>query len=249
MGKGFDVEMSDSLKGMELTKEGKVPMKETDMLISVERIDLFTDPVKSAIIEIFREGITDTTTTETTDEDTGDRIIRQKEIKRYALSVRDIANLSESCQFHKKPITTSQVYHHLSKLIEYGFVIKYGTLTTGKRTTDYYRRTAKLLIFANKPGYDEQQIFEDITNNINRAIEIFGFEVSKVKKQQLGKIQQQLREYDHKGFIEIIKKIKGDIANRHDMFLFWDLATLVSMQSDDWMALQKKRYKILFGDR
>ncbi|MGQ4871506.1 MAG: hypothetical protein ACP6IT_06700, partial [Candidatus Thorarchaeota archaeon] len=127
--------VTDTLRGIELTEEGRRPQREIVFVTDEEMTHVLDDPVRMAIIKILKKGVPDTITTKTRDEETGDLIIRQREVRRHALSVIEIVKLSAEDE-EVEEITKNQVYHHLPKLIEAGYVIKYGTVTTGKRTTD-----------------------------------------------------------------------------------------------------------------
>jgi len=100
------------------------------------------EPVRLHILQVLRSGIEDTVTTEKTDEN-GDKIIRIRDVTRNALSVLEIVTQSVECCGPEIDISKNKVYHHLPILEEDGYVVKYGTVTSGKRTTDYWRRTAK----------------------------------------------------------------------------------------------------------
>ena len=137
-------EITDDLAGIEPPEEtGKFPepMKEIVFVNDPEKAAILDEHVRYMIIQVLRRGKKDTCTTRTTDSETGERIIRQRDVMRYALSVVEMIKLAET--YDDIEITKNQVYHHLPKLIEGGYVVKFGTVTTGKRTTDYYRRTAK----------------------------------------------------------------------------------------------------------
>ena len=133
----MSTDIPDSLKGIVLTPEGKKPQRDTVLMRGSEEWEFCSDPVRYQILKILRTGIEDNCTSESFNEDTGEKIIRQKVVKRKALSVVEIVKYSEKID-PSNVLSKNQVYHHLPKLIEGGYVIKYGTVTTGKRTTDYY---------------------------------------------------------------------------------------------------------------
>ena len=137
MGDDYETtEITDSLKGIKVEPEGKKPQKEIVFITNEETAEVLDDIVRYNILQTLRKGIEDTLTTETVDEETGDRIIRQKVVRRDILSVMEIVELSPKCCAEAESISKNQVYHHLPKLIEHGYVIKYGTIKKGKRSTD-----------------------------------------------------------------------------------------------------------------
>ena len=105
-------DITDTLEGIQLTKEAQKPINEYEFVSDKNRAKELDDTARLAILQILRRGIDDTKTTTTKDEATGDTIIRQREVKRTALSVVEIVKMSQE---HKdlEEITKNQVYHHL----------------------------------------------------------------------------------------------------------------------------------------
>ena len=131
----------DTLLNIKITPEGQQPIKDVEFVSDKKRVSLIMNDIRRVIIKVLREGIEDTVTIESFDEEHQERIIRQKIVYRNIMSVAEIVEQSKRIPPSKK-LTKNQVYHHLPILIDAGIVIKYGTIESGKRNTDYYRRTA-----------------------------------------------------------------------------------------------------------
>ena len=152
----MDDSQTDTLKNIKLTNQGKIAPSEIEYVRDPERAEILTEYARDTILKILRIGIPDTITSEEIDEKTGDRLIIERHLSRHALSLVELARLSKDPKYADKPITKSQVIHHLPILIEHGYVIKYGTVKVGKRSTDYFRRRSELFLFANIPGRGEK---------------------------------------------------------------------------------------------
>ncbi|MFX0107131.1 MAG: hypothetical protein ACFE7R_02515 [Candidatus Hodarchaeota archaeon] len=239
-------EISDSLIGIELTKEGRILPKEFDIITDNERTEVLADPARAAIIGILRNGINDTLTTESTEEKTGDRIIRQNAVKRHALSVTEISRLSKNPEISDIPLTNSQIYHHLPKLIDYNYVIKYGTVTRGKRKTDYYRRTAMLYVFDRLPGFGEGQLREKVVENVDQLSSFFNFNLPEEKKNELIELRLKVAQIEHETYSKLMKMVRTDVANSDVLHMFDDLISTHSIASEEWISLRKRMHEILF---
>ena len=245
-------ELPDSLEGIVLTEEGENPQSEVVFITDDETAGALDDPVRIDIIKILRKGIKDTRTTKTKDEETGDTIIRQKDVKRYALSVVEIVKMSdpEQCNEECGTITKNQVYHHLPKLIEVGYVIKYGTVTTGKRTTDYYRRTSKGFVITTREfGKDAKVIKEKTTDYTDRMLRVFDLGVSEEQRKEL--IDLQVKSYNilSKARPEIASLVKEDVAEKKVLDMYEFLLQIHSLGSEEYMKLQNRINDILFSKK
>ncbi|MFW9863019.1 MAG: hypothetical protein ACFFET_12080, partial [Candidatus Thorarchaeota archaeon] len=106
-------EITDDLAGIEPPEEtGKFPepMKEIVFVNDPERATILDEQVRYMIIQVLRRGVDDTSTTRDVDSTTGERIIRQRDVKRYAMSVVEIVKYSETYDDIDN-ITKNQVYH------------------------------------------------------------------------------------------------------------------------------------------
>ncbi|MHA1882350.1 MAG: hypothetical protein ACTSUO_04820 [Candidatus Thorarchaeota archaeon] len=237
----------DSLDGIELTKEGKIQIKEFEFIHDEERSRELDDSVRLAILQILRKGIPDTITTTTKDEETNDTIIRQKEISRDILSVVEIVKLSSEDKYYDE-VTKNQVYHHLPKLIEANYVIKYGTVTTGKRTTDYYRRTAKGFIVTTTTGADEKLIRRKSEDYIVHLLKNFDIEMTEAEKKEFMDLRYKSFMKQHEGRRKIAKMVKIDVADKKVLHFYDFLLDMYSLGSNEYIDLLRKMRKLLFKD-
>lgn len=240
-------EKTDTLKDIVLTKEGKKPQKEVEFVFDKQKCDELAEQVRFYIIQMLREGIVDTQTTEDFNDETNERIIRQKMVKRNIMSVVEIVKAStqsDCCEV----ITKNQLYHHLPKLIDSGYVIKYGTVTTGKRTTDYYRRTAKgFMLLGADPSADEAHIKRKVSEGREKIANIFDLNISPEKGDELAELWMKsiLLQMDYR--VKIAKMIRGDVADSEVLELFELMLNIYSMGSDEYVQIQKRMQEILFS--
>jgi len=242
-------EITDSLEGIVLTKEGKEPQKEVVFVTSKEKAEVLDELVRYNILQTLRKGIEDTLTTKTVDESTGDTIIRQKVVRRDVLSVVEIVKLSPSCCQDGEDITKNQVYHHLPKLVEHDYVIKYGTVTKGKRSTDYYRRTAKgFMLTTGAWGTEEKRIREKLEGFTDKMLETFNIKVSKEKRNELLELSVKRAQMQHEWRTKIAEMVNLDIASKETLTMYEMLLDYYSVGSKEYMDTVFKIRNILFPE-
>ncbi len=239
----------DTLKDIKLTKEGKNPQQEVQYVADWERAEILADKTRDTIIKILRIGIPDKVTREEIDNKTGHRIVIQEHLNRHALSVVEIANLSKNKEYSDSPITKSQVYHHLNKLIENKYVIKYGTVKTGKRTTDFYYRTSKIFVFSKLPGQDKREKDKAIEYYIERIKEIYGFEIDKEEEKKIIDLVTRADVFETQGREFIIKRAKSDSARTQDIRLSDWLSQIYAFHYKEYIEIMKQLNEILFASR
>ena len=251
MGHGFEktTEITDSLEGIVLTKKGKEPQRELVFITNEERADVLDELVRFNILQTLRKGIEDTLTTRTVDEDTGDTIIRQKIVKRNVLSVVEVVKLSPGCCAEGEEITKNQVYHHLPILIKYDYVAKYGTVTKGKRSTDYYRRTAKgFMLTTGAWGTEEKRIREKLEGFTTKMLETFNIEVSKEKREELLELSVKRAQMQYEWRTKIAEMVNLDIANKETLSMYEMMLDYYSIGSKEYMDAIYKIREILFPE-
>ncbi len=238
--------LTDTLLNVELTEEGKKPQRELVFVTDEETAHVIDDPVRLTIIKVLREGIPDTITTRTRDEKTGELIIRQREVRRHALSVMEIVKLSaEDREF--EPVTKNQVYHHLPRLIETGFVIKYGTVRTGKRSTDYYRRTARGFVIVPHPYRRNSTVLKrEIRRTLDRLGRVFGITVSAEQEREFIETMIRLSRIEAQAGREVAKRIRGDVIDSEVLDLYNFLRRIQACGHPEWVGLHSKLREILF---
>lgn len=245
----------DGLKGIRLTEEGKKPMQKLLVIGDSEMADVLSDSVRINIMTLLRIGIPDRMTTKTIDEETGDTIIRERNITRHALSVVELMNLSNDSSLDVDPVSMSQIYHHLPKLVESGYIIKYGTVTKGGRTTDYYRRTAEVIIFIPnaETTYADGEQHDQIMRRqyrvyIDKLVELFDI---KLAEQEYEKgIDLLIERNDIENQSETIDKIQRmalrDIASPYDLVLFMEMVSLYHMSNPAWLDVSRRLRELFY---
>jgi hypothetical protein len=242
-------EITDSLEGIVLTEEGKEPQKELVFVTNQEKADVLDELVRYNILQTLRKGIEDTLTTKTIDEETGDTIIRQKVVKRDALSVVELVKLSPDCCQNGEEITKNQIYHHLPKLIEYGYIIKFGTITKGKRSTDYYRRTAKgFMLTTGAWGTEEKRIREKLEGFTDKMLETFNLKISEEKREELLDLSVRRAQMQYEWRTKIAEMVNLDIANKETLSMYEMLLDYYSVGSKEYMDTIYKIRAILFPE-
>ena len=241
-------EITDSLAGIVLTKEGKAPQKEIVFVTDEERASVLDEPVRLHILQVLRNGIEDTITSEKKDEN-GDTIIRVRDVKRNALSVLEIVKLSIDCCGPDVEISKNQVYHHLPKLEEEGYVAKYGTVTTGKRTTDYWRRTAKGFVLTKGEWVGGSgTLAKKMTPFVEKMLETFDLKVSKEKRKELIDRITQKTVMQAAWRSKIAELVKGDVADKMILEQYETLVDYYAMGSKDYVDNIMRIREILFPD-
>lgn len=241
-------ELPDSLKGIVITEDGKIPQKEVMFINEEETAQVLDDPVRFEIIRVLRKGIKDTVTTRTVDDDTGDTIIRQREVKRHVMSVVEIVKMSSKLE-EVEEITKNQVYHHLPKLMEAGYVIKYGTITTGKRTTDYYARTAKgFVLTTGTLSEDTKMMRKKYTEWFGRMSRVFDLKLTEDQRKELVDLRLKSHRIDVKGRAIIAQLVQSDVADHKVLDMYDWLVHMHSIESPEYQEIEKRVSQILFSN-
>lgn len=242
----MDDEITDTLKGIVLTKEGKSAQREIVFITDRERATVLDEPVRVQILQVIREGIDDTITTERVDEN-GDKIIRVREVKRDALSVLEIVKLSKECCGKDVEISKNQVYHHLPTLEKYGYIVKFGTVTTGKRTTDYWRRTAKgFFLTRGEWGGESGSLGKRMRPLVDSMLQTFDLKVSDADKEKLLDLLVQNTSIQADWRTKIAELVKGDVADKKVLDMYETLVHYYAVGSKDYLNNVKEIRKILF---
>ena len=244
----ISTEITDSLKGIVLTKEGKAPQKEIVFVTNEERASVLDEPVRLHILQVLRSGIEDKITSEKVDEN-GDKIIRIRDVKRNTLSVLEIVKLSVDCCGPDVEISKNQVYHHLPKLEEEGYVIKYGTVTTGKRTTDYWRRTAKGFVLTTGEWIGGSgTLVKKMTPWVEKMLDTFDLKVSEDKRKELLTLMTKKTVMQSEWRTKIAELVKGDVADKMVLDQYETLVEYYAMGSKEYVDNIMRIREILFPD-
>lgn len=239
-------ELADTIKEIVLTDEGKRPQKELVFITDMELAHVLDDPARLQILTVLKKGVPDTLTTTFKDEQSGDTIIRQREVERHALSVVEIVKLSGTLD-HAEEVTKNQVYHHLPKLIENGYVVKYGTVTTGDRTTDYYRRTAKgFVIAAAETKPDSKEHRAETLKFMQRMSTVFDIKLSDEDITKMTELVMRAKDLSLEGRKKIASLVKGDIVDPDALEMYDSLLQIYLHDNQEYMAVMTEMKRILF---
>jgi DNA-binding transcriptional ArsR family regulator len=238
-------ELSDTLAGIEITPEGKKPQKELELVADEQRTGVLSEPVRRQIIGVLRNGIDDEITTEEFNKETNERIIRKRDVKRYAMSVVEIVKASTK-DAESEGFTKNQVYHHLPALIEAGLVIKYGTVTTGKRTTDYYRRTAKGFIITRPIGQNEKEMRKELVEKCERMLKVFHLDVPEDRRDEFIDLCFKADTLSTSWRTKLGELIREDVTDPEILDMYTWLMNIYALGSTEYMEYAKKIRKILF---
>ena len=239
---------TDKLEGIVLTKKGKAPQKEIVFVTDEEKASVLDEPVRLHILQVLRSGIEDKITTRTTDEN-GDTIIRIRIVQRNALSVLEIVTQSVECCGPEIDISKNKVYHHLPILEEEGYVVKYGTVTSGKRTTDYWRRTAKGFILTKGEWIGGSGTYtKKMTPFIETMLETFDLKVSEGQKKELLDLMVKRAVMQLEWRTKIAELVKGDVADKMILDQYETLVDYYSLGSKEYVDNIMKIRGILFPE-
>lgn len=237
--------LSDKIRDIKLTEEGKRPPKPVFFITDSEMAQFLDDPVKVEIIQVLREGIEDTQTTEKYHEKTKETVIRQWPVKRFALSVAEI--VKQSKRRRENPLSRNQVYHHLPGLIKSGYIKKFGTVTTGKRTTDYFRRTTETFVLPKgTPAIDEKFLAKQLASDVEYIDRVFGFSIPKTKHQEFIQLGIKMWEIRDEWAGTILQNLKEDLVDSRSLKLYDWLFELTMLGIDEYIELGRRMRELLF---
>jgi DNA-binding transcriptional ArsR family regulator len=239
-------DIKDPPKTIEITEKGKKPQREVEFILDDERAKILDDPVRLQILQILREGIEDTHTTEEYNEETGERIIRQRTVRRNIMSVVEIVKMSPECEGCEK-LTKNQIYHHLPKLEEHGYIIKYAVVTTGGRSTDYYRRTANgFVLTTGLEKMDKKTVEKKSTEFIKRLTQVFDIDITDEQQQAVAELQMKIMGHEYENRRRIAELVRGDVADDEVLHIYEWLVHLYTIGNNEYVNAQKKIREILF---
>ncbi|MFW9917922.1 MAG: hypothetical protein ACFFGZ_20170, partial [Candidatus Thorarchaeota archaeon] len=145
------------------------------------------------------------------------------------------------------PLTRNQVYHHLPKLIENGFVKKFGTVRKGKRTTDYFTRTADAFVFPEgSPALNDQFLAERLAKDVVYIERVFGFSIPETKRQEFIDTGLKVWEIKDKFAVLILQNLQHDLVDSRALQLYDWLLELMVLGSDEYIELARGMREIIF---
>jgi hypothetical protein len=241
-----ELAQTDTIRDIQLTEEGRIPPKKVDFVHGEERVKILHDPVRLLILQIFRDGIEDTLTEESFDESTGVHLTKRQTVKRQILSVHEIIKVSKSSDSYNE-LTKNQIYHHLPLLVEGGFVAKHGTVTRGKRSTDYYRRTAGNFVTFGL-HYDPEKYSPAIRKEIEEALPVFKLNLSKEEKKALTEmiVHAEIMRLKWASIIE--RLVIEDIADNKPIEMFERLLWIYAIGNEEFLETLNEIRSLIFED-
>lgn len=239
-------EVGDTIKDIELTQEGRQPMRSIDFVNGESRVSALHDPVRIQILQMLREGIDDYVTNETKDGEKMILTITKSLVKRHALSVTEMIHTAKNAEGYEK-LTKNQMYHHLPILEENGFIIEYGTVRTGQRTTKYYRRTADNFVTFGL-HYGPKKFKDAIRKEIQDALPVFKVDRPSENQKELVDLLVETEVLRLKWAKVIEDLVQGDVTDPKAIELFgWFLWVYATGQNEYVQMLDKLR-KVLFSE-
>lgn len=240
--------LSDTIRGIKVTNEGRKTSKPVIFITDSEMAQTIDDPAKIEIIRILREGIDDIQTSEEINSQTGEKVIRQWTVRRRVLSVSEI--VKQSKQSGGKRLTRNQVYHHLPGLISAGYVIKYGVVTTGKRTTDYFRRTANSFVLTeDTPAVDEKWKKERLALDLDYIERVFGFDIPKKKKEELIDLGTSMWKMQDEVARNILRNLRADLVDTRTLGLYDWLLELFMLGAEEYVQMGQQMRELLLSTK
>lgn len=231
-------ELADTIKHIKLTDESTKLTKDIDFVSGDERVKVLQDPVRIQILHMLKDGIDDTITTESVDDTALVLTIITKQVKRHELSTTELIRLSKENDDYES-LTKNQIYHHLPVLIDHGFVMEYGTVTTGKRTTKYYRRTADTFVTFGL-HYGPKKLQNALRKEIKDALSVFKFVCPSGEDFLNHLVETEVMRLNWANEIE--KIIQSDVTNPKAIELFeWFLWVYATGQDEFMERLDKIR--------
>ncbi len=208
----------------------------------------FEHPVRIAILTILRRGISDTLTSESVDERAGERIIVQKSVIRNVLSVNEIVNMSKE-HADIKELTRNMVNHHLPRMVEAGFVRRYGTLRAGRRTTDYYQRVAKWYVLTMEtPHFGSEFLLTQETLRIDRTLQTFRIDLGESEKKELAGLLVKCELLKDRWRKSVAALVRDDVTEPEVVNMYHWLLDAYATGSKEYMQLFSRIREILFKD-
>ncbi|NHJ13049.1 MAG: hypothetical protein EAX95_05195 [Candidatus Thorarchaeota archaeon] len=239
-----EIVRTDRIKDIELTEAGKKPIRKVDFVHGEKRVQILHNPVRLLILQILRDGIEDTLTEESFDKETKTLHTRQQKVKRQVMSVLEIIRVSKKSE-SDNTLTKNQMYHHLPLLEDGGFVVKHGTVTKGKRTTDYYRRTAENFVTYGL-HHDPEKYSSAIEKEIVSALPPFKFDLAKNERTELTKLLVDAEVMRLKWAPLIESLVTEDIANNKPIELFDRLLWIYATGQADFLEILNEIRSLVF---
>ncbi len=237
---------TDTIKGIEPKRKKPDPIKRVEFLRKEERLEALQHPARIQILQILKEGIDDTITTEEYNEQTKERVIRQTVVKRHILSLNEIIKTSKEREDYTT-LTKNQVYHHIPEMIKANLIELYGVLKKGGRETNYYRRTADNFVTFGL-HYGAKGYREAVRAETEKSLSLFNLKLSKEEKQQFLDIAVKSELMKLEGAETVERLVSDDITDSKAIeMLDWFLWVYATGKKEYCELLDEVR-KLIFKD-
>ncbi|MGY5859018.1 MAG: hypothetical protein RTU63_06595 [Candidatus Thorarchaeota archaeon] len=241
-------EIPDTILGIKLSADGKKEQKQAIFITDLEEAKVIEHPVRLAIIKILGNGIPDNVTTKYVDPDSKASTVITKPTQRYVLSVIEMVKVSKE-EDDILDLTRNQVNHHLPKLLKLKFIQRYGTVTTGKRKTNYYRRTAnQYVVTMGTPYYDEKWLERRESERMDRTLSAFDIDLTSKEKADIAYLLTKSEILKDKWRAKIANLAFGDVTEPNITDMYHWLIDAYAMGSQEYLDIHRKIRDILFRD-
>ncbi|UCE11403.1 MAG: hypothetical protein JSW61_05575 [Candidatus Thorarchaeota archaeon] len=238
--------LGDGISGILVTDEGKKDQKQAMFLTDPQKAIELDHPARRAIIRILSRGVPDRITLQSVDKESGEKTLERTSVLRNILSITEIVKMSEE-HIDIMELSRNQVNHHLPKMIEEGFIIRYGTLKTGKRTTDYYRRAAKqYVITMETPNLGADFLRKRETEQIQRTLKSFNLDIPSDKVKELIELRVGIELMQDKWRTKIANMVREDVTDPDVTAMYHWLLNAYSVGDSEYLKSFKRIRDILF---
>jgi hypothetical protein len=194
-----------------------------------------------------KEGIEDTETTESFDEESSARIIREVVRRRNCLSVNEIIKISNEME-DTEPLTKNQIYHHLPEMIKAGLVELYGVLQRGKRTTDFYRRTADNFVTFGL-HYEPEKYRKAVKEETEKALSLFNLSLSEKNRKKFLELAVKSEIMKLEGADAVESLVNEDITEDKAVELLEWFLWVYALGNEEYLKVIQQVREIIFKDK
>ncbi|MFW9809457.1 MAG: hypothetical protein ACFFE6_08770, partial [Candidatus Thorarchaeota archaeon] len=120
---------------------------------------------------------------------------------------------------------------------------------TGKRTTDYYRRTAKgFMLTKGAWGTEEKRIREKLGSFTEKMLETFNLDLSEEKRKELLDLSVKRTQMQYEWRSKIAEMVSLDVANKEILNMYEMLLDYYSVGFKEYMDVIYRIREILFPE-
>lgn len=238
----------DTIRNIKLTALGKKDQKQAIFITDLEDAKIIEHPVRMAIIRILDRGITDTITKKHEDPVTLASTITTTPTQRYELSVIEIVKVSKQ---HDDilTLTRNKVNHHLPKLVSKQYVHLFGTVTTGKRITQYFRRAAKqYVVTMETPYYNKKWLEKRESARLERTLRAFDIKLTENEKRELSRLLTKSELLKDNWRAKIANLARGDVTEPNITDMYHWLIDAYAIGSQEYLDIHQRIREILFQE-